>query len=463
MAQQRPSTSNSQAHLHTGACASRSKLEKELKELLDLAKKNKDESAFLQENQNKKFKAKNHTFQVHELPIWFNFFGGLEKLKFYKESIYWGYKILEDVRLCENPVRSQAFYLLVCSFQHLEDYENVFKYGEKYLAISIQTMTSKYRAMRSNVLFFMKGASMNTNRIDEFQYPKEILKLDVLRYNAKEINKLSLLISYYNCIKMQIEIGNFKSGKKTLKHLKMFCFNSMNSCDTIKAMENEDYGKVLPLNNLLNNSEVKDEKKLAYEFCKRNSSDVDSFQVFEEEAELYWFISRICWQKHEILLNLGEIPINFEWGYLALNILFDICLHLKLFQNRKMNETKEIAVKADIVNYSHTVEMVGITLLLADSDHLNRENLFFQLTQKMIGGRNMDMKIISEAQRFFSNLDLQKVMPFLDFCLRSFNEGATSNELNVLKVQLSTFKNSLTIMNHFGALKNTLAFQPVPA
>ena len=71
-------------------------------------------------------------------------------------------------------------------------------------------------------------------------------------------------------------------------------------------------------------------------------------------------------------------------------------------------------------------------------------------------------KIILGVQRKFSNLDVQKVMPFLDFCLRmkTRNEGATSNELNVLKVRLSTFKNSLTIMNQFGALKNTLAFQP---
>ena len=128
-----------------------------------------------------------------------------------------------------------------------------------------------------------------------------------------------------------------------------------------------------------------------------------------------------------------------------------------------MNETNKIAVKAFILNRRNIVEMIGITLLLADSDLLNRENLFLQLTQKIFHRHwHMHMtKIIPEAQRFFSNLDVQKVMPFLDFCLRSFNEGATSNELNVLKVQLSTFKNSLTIMNHFGALKNTFAFQPV--
>ena len=107
------------------------------------------------------------------------------------------------------------------------------------------------------------------------------------------------------------------------------------------------------------------------------------------------------------------------------------------------------------------VDITGITLLLADKDLMNRQRLFSQLKIKIYSGNLPTTMEISFAQGRFSNLDVEKVMPFLEFCLRLFNEGATSNELNVLKVQLSTFKNSLTIMNHFGALKNTLAFQPV--
>ena len=51
---QRPSTSKNQANLKTGAL--RSKLKKELKELLDLAKNIKEESVFKHENRYKKFK-----------------------------------------------------------------------------------------------------------------------------------------------------------------------------------------------------------------------------------------------------------------------------------------------------------------------------------------------------------------------------------------------------------------------
>ena len=67
---QRSSTSKNQAHLNTGA--SSSKLEKELKELLGLAKDLKDETVFQQEHRYKKFKAKNHTIQNFGLSFFLN-------------------------------------------------------------------------------------------------------------------------------------------------------------------------------------------------------------------------------------------------------------------------------------------------------------------------------------------------------------------------------------------------------
>ena len=466
MASQRPSTSKSQAHLNTGA--SRSKLAKELKELLDLAKNIEDEPVFQQEHRYKKFKAKNHIIEIHKLNlhIWGRFFEELLQLKFHKECIYWCTKILEDVRLCDSSERSSAIYIIVASFHGLDDFENVFRYGEKYLAIGMQTMTSEERVMRRSVLFLIQEASRKLNRIEEYQYPKEILKLDVERYNAKEMDKLELLSSYWNCINMQIEIGNFKSAKKTLKHLKLFSLNSMHSNDAIKAIENEDYKKVFPSNNLLNNSEVREQKKIETDFCKRNSSDHESFQLYREKVEGYMRISRICWQKH-ILMNLGEIPFNFDWGHLALNIHHDISLHLELLVThlelcKKPSEEIEDGVAK--LNGCTMIEIVAFTLLLADKDLMNRKKLFSQLTKKMYDVGNINCKwtkCIMYAQRQFSNLDVQIVVPFLEFCLRFLNEGAASQENNELKMQLSTFKNSLRISNHFAALKNTLAFQPI--
>ena len=93
---------------------------------MDLAKNVKDEQVFQQEHRYKKFKAKNHIIQTHELNlnIWGNFFGELLELKFHRECIYWCTKILEDVRLCDSSERSYAIYVLVASHHSLDDFEN---------------------------------------------------------------------------------------------------------------------------------------------------------------------------------------------------------------------------------------------------------------------------------------------------------------------------------------------------
>ena len=165
MASQRPSTS-SQDYLNTSASWSKSKLAKELKELLDIAKNIKDESVFQQEHRYKKFKAKNHTIQNFGFCFWFDFFSRLAELKFYKECIYWCNKILEDVRLCDSRERSVAICLIVTSFNGLNDYENAFKYGGKYLEISLQAMTPMDRSSRNYLLSIMQTASMKLNRIE---------------------------------------------------------------------------------------------------------------------------------------------------------------------------------------------------------------------------------------------------------------------------------------------------------
>ena len=247
---QRPSTSKNQANLKTGA--SRSKLEKELKEILDLAKNIKEESTFQKEHRYRKFKAKNHTIAAHEIGpfgIWTIFFDGLNMLDFHEESIYWCSKILEDVRLCDSPERLYALYIIAKSFYGLEDFENAFKYGEKNREISLQTMTTEDRDRRKCLLLMMENASRKLDIIDEFQYPREILKLSVSMYNAKEMDKSELLESYMSLIEMQTEIGEFKDAKKTLKHLKLFSLNSWNSSEVMKSMENEGYGQIVSCDN----------------------------------------------------------------------------------------------------------------------------------------------------------------------------------------------------------------------
>ena len=430
MDSQRPSTSKNQAHLKT----SRSKIVKELKELLALANEVKDELIFQQIPRYKKFKAKNHNMQRHEMdPIWGNFLDYLQNQEFYKECIYWWTKILEDARMCDSLERSCAIYRIVTSFHNLDDSENVFKYGEKYLEISLQAITSELcsesehalqRERRRNILCMMQEASRKLNMIGEFQYSKEILKLDVLRYNAKEIDDSELLGSYWNFIRMQIEIGDFKSAKKTLKHLKLFSLNSINTSDVIKAM-----------------------KIFQWDDLDYDNPD-DKIKLFEKDIILRWYISRICWQKQEILMNFDEIPVNLEWGHLVLNILLQV--HLDYCRIEEIAVEMEGSAETAENNIGIIrIEILRSALLLADKDHMNRQNLFAVLKEKIYFEKWPLFIYILSAQRQNLNLDVQKVMPFLEFCLKSFNEGATSHEVNVLRVQLTTFKNSLAIMNHF--------------
>ena len=62
---------------------------------------------------------------------------------------------------------------------------------------------------------------------------------------------------------------------------------------------------------------------------------------------------------------------------------------------------------------------------------------------------------VAAAQRKNDKINLQKVIPFIQFCLKSLDkkggatEGANSHENVGLKMQFLTLKNSLVIVNHF--------------
>ena len=68
---------------------------------------------------------------------------------------------------------------------------------------------------------------------------------------------------------------------------------------------------------------------------------------------------------------------------------------------------------------------------------------------------------VAAAQRENDKITFQKVMPFIQFCLKSLDEkpkgplyrtyldGSNSYENVDLKLQFVTLKNSLTIMHHF--------------
>ena len=131
-----------------------SKSEKEFRELLALAKEVKHESVFQQKNRYKKFKAKNHN-KTHEIrPVFIYFVSGLLELKFYKEVIYWCTKMFKDVRICDSPERSEAFWNIAVSFCHFGDIEKVLEYGERYIKTKAVTRAEKLSSCSKNGVFF---------------------------------------------------------------------------------------------------------------------------------------------------------------------------------------------------------------------------------------------------------------------------------------------------------------------
>ena len=176
---------------------------------------------------------------------------------------------------------------------------------------------------------------------------------------------------------------------------------------------------------------------------------------------------------------------------MAWQILDDIILHLRQFtltQNqsykyidnclRRLNESKgyicgSLSVKNLFIDY------ISVTLLLAD--YSKRNHLYLCLANRLLGHLDAQIVIVEEredmvqysgleknasfyileALRTNEKLDAQKVMPFIEYCLKTVRGknkvfilptlvefyGNFHGE-NGLKVQLLTLKNSLAIANY---------------
>jgi hypothetical protein len=201
--------------------------------------------------------------------------------KFFEESIYWSKRVIEDVRLCDKEIRLNALLFIARSYHCLNQLNNALEYGKKYLEADMQPITAngRRRGNKKEVLIIMCSVSLQLfKNQDTVKYAKEILKLDVIQFNANEIEKCDLLQSYHYLIFLQIEIGDFKSAKKIIdKSLTIFNLNSKDPKEVVVSMEKEEYSKFYPWNGLLNidkiNYEDKDMEKLGSEFSKLFTED----------------------------------------------------------------------------------------------------------------------------------------------------------------------------------------------
>ena len=474
-------------------------LSKKITEILRLTNMINVESVFQQNHKYKKFKGIYMNIlssgQVPELMI-----SGLYEIGFYNETIFWCKKIIENMRFCDKEKRSKAFHMITVSFCHLEDYENVLEYGKKYLENNLELDTPlKNWSRKKDVIVVMKYAASELNmKQDAMKYAKELLKIQVALYNAKEIEKYELLLGYYDLIDLQIQLGHSKSAKKIMdKHLKLFNLNSLDLNDVLLSMEEAGYYKILPFSTFTSNTSNNVKKEILFSEYMENWLNVEKYEHWATSVKLFYLISKICWQKH--ILDFGgpchvtQGPHNpstvilknpcTTWGHLSWTIYVDIVkhtfVHLKFKEQNdlvgndivlRLEQISEIELPVDRI----LCDTISTALLLADHDYSNRAEIFETLFTTLFSSSQCGILLmnsvknisyhIGQAQKANDKIDGRKVMPFIQFCLKSLNEnvgdngpgpsldnlpGANSQENVGLKMQFLTLKNSLVIVNHF--------------
>ena len=404
---------------------------------------------------------------------------GLCDIGFYKECIWWCKRILDDNRLCEKFARFYAFHTLLVSYNDLHDYENALDSGKKCLEVCSIMDDETARKTTKFAFDIMRNASVQLKRNqDALKYTKESLKVDVIRFNNKEIQRYEIFLSYHKLIQMHMTDGDFDNAHKMIeKPLTLFRLNSRNPDDVKTSLKKEGYGNVMCLSSFLKDN-GDDRNQLRFKFIS------EKLIFFFTEVQSFYYIAKICWQKHEINLYCDDLQTNFEWGHIAWNILNDILFHFREFTLttgqsykyidnclRNLNESKgflcgNLSVKNFFIDY------ISMTLLLTDCDYSKRKTLYHILTNKLLVYLDRQLVIVEEredlvqysgleknasfyileALRTNEKLDREKVMPFIDFCLL-FVEGAFKfignfYGKNGFKLQLLTLKNSLAVVNH---------------
>ena len=458
-----------------------SRIKKDIKELLELAKLTNDESVFQQNHRYRKFKDNYHVDMVNYVP---ELMTGLNKTNFCNESVFWGKKILETIRVCDKEDRASLLKCMITYFYRLEDFENVLDHGKSFLENDkLLLYTTPMQIERKQiVLTLMKFASDKLHMKQEaMKYTKELLKILVAQYNAKEIEKYQLLLVYHDLIDLQIQLGDSKSAKKVIdKRLTLFNLNSMHPNDVLLSMKEEGYEKILPLGIFMGNNN----EHCIREF-RKNWSSVESYEHWMKMMRTFFYVGKICWQKHIFGYRMSRrtcCPSNMTWGNISLKVYYDIVQHIRIYfkledqnQNNTILSDDQITAVVKLIN-EVLHDTISTALLLADNDHLRRAEIFSTLFQVlfssedgvlMIGGTKKISCYITEIQQANNNIDGKRVMNFIQFCLKSLNENrveitrispfsidtewVNSRENLDLRMQFLTLKNSLTIMNHFKA------------
>ena len=235
------------------------------------------------------------------------------------------------------------------------------------------------------------------------KYLKELLKVEVLRYNKGDFKQVKLLEVYYKLICSQVENKNFGNAKKTIKNLKLFNLHSKDTSDVFVAMGRNGYKNHFPGSKLLD--------YLSELMGNSNPPKNDMDEMLK--IKLYHLIARICFLKCEILTFFSDRTKD-AWARIHLAILNDIQCHLNVMeltfrQSSNMEEEKIIC------------ETIASTIRLSICDPSIRTKLFAERNPSIFFTRNHVGYYLGKVMNKYS-FDFYDIMPLVDFCIENFDE-----------------------------------------
>lgn len=421
-------------------------IQREIEAILKLAKSVENETVFQEKTQYKKFKAKK--IGGHKIEIW-DFCLELKKVQypmFIQECIFWWHKLFQE-KVCTKDEKFQIFRNLSFCYYSRDNFEMCIEYGQK--ALDLQVDYREGLQKKSQHMEMMEDSCRKLHRKEELEkYLKEQLKVEVLRYNKGDQEQVKLLEVYYKLICSQVENKNFSNAKKTIKNLKLFNLHSKDTSDVFVAMGRNGYKNHFPCSRLQN---VFEPDYLSELMGASNHKENNMDEMVK--VKLYHLIARICFLKCEILTFFSD-RTKEAWAHIHLAILNDIQGHVSVmdlaglpYQLSRINFVEEKII----------CETIASTIGLSICDPSVRTELFTERYPSIFLTKNQVGYYLGKVMNKYS-LDFYDIMPLVDFCIENFHEREMKNFAKMAgtrqplvggKEELSAYRNSLFIMQHF--------------
>jgi len=421
-------------------------IQREIEAILKLAISLKNETLLQEKTQYKKFKAKK--IGGHKIEIW-DFCLELEKVEhpmFVGECIFWWHKLFQE-KVCTKDEKFQIFRNLSYCYYSRDKFEMCIEYGQK--ALDLQVDYREGLEHKSQHIKMIEDSCRKLNRKEELEkYLKELLKVEVLRYNKGDFKQVKLLEVYYKLICSQVENKNFSNAKKTINNLKLFNLHSKDTSDVFVAMGRNGYKTHFPCSRLQNVFEPDLSELMG------NSNHQENYMDEWLKVKLYHLIARLCFLKCEILTFFSDRTKD-AWAHIHLAILNDIQCYVSVWAFAGL--TEDLCIKLD--EEQIICETIASTIRLSICDPSFRTKLFKERYPSIFLTKNQVSYYLGKVMNKYS-FDFYDIMPLVDFCIENFDEREIKNLAKMAgireswlgaKEKLIAYKNSLFIMQHFQA------------